>query len=250
MVKNSKGIVALVVILSLLVVGLGGYIIYDKALKEPEIIENNDNNDNDNINNNNANTPKWEYTKELIDNTGTVYNLNLNKLSPSKIEYEIVDSQKNTKLLSSEENWSADLKDFEVVIAQKIDGTDKEYKYYTIEYKDASLNAKLEIISVNVNTNKVNQILVINNNTKKIEYYVNLKGTIQYEPDEYNANPNQIAFRYAYGQNQKIDNYVDGFRPTFPYYFKKYGDKNILIFVKLVSDGFEITAIPGIEQEP
>ena len=236
--KNNKVILILAVILFLLVVGLGGYIIYDKVLKEPAIVENNDNDDSNN-------TSAWGYTREITDNMGTIYNLNLNKLSPNKIEYEIVDSE-NTKLLGGEETWSAELKDFEVVIAQKIDSTDKDYKCYVIEYKDAFSNAKLEIVSINVNTNSVNQIILINNNTKKIDYYINLKGTEYETYDEY-INPNQIAFRYAYGQNAKIDSWVDKLRQQFPYYFKTYGDKNMLVYIELSSNRFEIIGIPEVE---
>jgi len=239
--KNER-IKVLIVALSLLVVGLGGYIVYDKALEKPTVIENNSCCSNDE-NNNNALT--WEYSREVNDNTGTVYNLNLNKLSPNRIEYEITDS-KSTKIFVGEETWSADLKDFDVVITQKIDAADKDYKYYAIECIDASSNAKLIIISIDINTNAASQILLINNNTRKIDYYINLKDT-QYDGYDH---PNEIAFRYFYGQNAKIDKYIDGFRPKYPYYFKKYGDKNMLIFIKLLPSGFDFLGIPGIEEEP
>ncbi len=42
--KNSKGIVILIVVLSLLVVGLGGYLVYDKVFKDNNIKENQNNN--------------------------------------------------------------------------------------------------------------------------------------------------------------------------------------------------------------
>ena len=50
MEKKNTGLIVLVVILSLLVVGLGGFIIYDKVLSDNEI----ENNDNNNVNNNNV----------------------------------------------------------------------------------------------------------------------------------------------------------------------------------------------------
>ena len=50
MEKKNTGLIVLVIILSLLVVGLGGFIVYDKVLSNNEV-ENNDNTDlNDDIN--------------------------------------------------------------------------------------------------------------------------------------------------------------------------------------------------------
>ena len=68
MEKKNVGLKVLVVILSLLVVGLSGFIVYDKLLSNNEV-ENNDNNElNDNVNNNmNTNTNNnYQNTQEYI----------------------------------------------------------------------------------------------------------------------------------------------------------------------------------------
>lgn len=54
MEKKNTGLIVLVIILSLLVVGLSGFIVYDKVLSNNEV-ENNDNNINDTTNNNEVN---------------------------------------------------------------------------------------------------------------------------------------------------------------------------------------------------
>ena len=56
MEKKNTGLIVLVVILSLLVVGLGGYIVYDKVLSKEDSNINNDVKDNNNIQNNTDNT--------------------------------------------------------------------------------------------------------------------------------------------------------------------------------------------------
>lgn len=59
MEKNNRRLIVLVIILSLLVFGLGGFIVYDKILTDKKIDNNNENSNNDNSNNevnNNINT--------------------------------------------------------------------------------------------------------------------------------------------------------------------------------------------------
>lgn len=56
MEKKNTGLIVLVVILSLLVVGLGGYIVYDKVLNKEDSNINNNVKDNNNIQNNTDNT--------------------------------------------------------------------------------------------------------------------------------------------------------------------------------------------------
>lgn len=57
--KNNKGLIVLVIVLSVLVVGLGGYIIYDKVFKEPEVKEE-------------KNGVQTEQTKEDSTNNSTI----------------------------------------------------------------------------------------------------------------------------------------------------------------------------------
>lgn len=66
MEKKNTGLIVLVVILSLLVVGLGGYIVYDKVLSKEDSNINNDVKDNDNIQNNTDNN---ENNNTSNDNT-------------------------------------------------------------------------------------------------------------------------------------------------------------------------------------
>ena len=69
MEKKNTGLIVLVIILSLLVVGLGGFIVYDKVLSNNEV-ENNDNNEINNDENNQVdnNDDINNYTdQELID---------------------------------------------------------------------------------------------------------------------------------------------------------------------------------------
>jgi len=180
MKENNKRILVLVVILSLLVVGLGGYIVYDKVLKDNSMSENN-------------NSLTLDYAKEF-----------------------------------------AKAKDFEVVNTHKIESKDTGYQYYAIEYKNNSSNTILEIISINVTTNQAKQILLINNNhNEPIDYYINYK-------------LNEMAFYYAYGQNPKIDNYIEHTVPVFPC-GEIYDNQIILVFIKLLPNGFEITGTPGNE---
>ena len=66
MEKKNTGLIVLVVILSLLVVGLGGYIVYDKVLSKEDSNINNGVKDNDNIQNNTDNN---ENNNTSNDNT-------------------------------------------------------------------------------------------------------------------------------------------------------------------------------------
>lgn len=61
MEKKNTGLIVLIIILSLLVVGLGGFIVYDKVLSNNEVENNNNNNVVDDTNNSN---------KDLINSIG------------------------------------------------------------------------------------------------------------------------------------------------------------------------------------
>ena len=71
MEKKNTGLIVLVVILSLLVVGLGGYIVYDKVLSKEDSNINNDVKDNDNIQNNTDNNVSKINDTTVIDVNGS-----------------------------------------------------------------------------------------------------------------------------------------------------------------------------------
>lgn len=77
MEKKNTGLVVLVVVLALLVVGLGGFIIYDKALSKDNKITENDNNKNENINDNNISV---ENSVDYVDEYYKLFNVKLPKI--------------------------------------------------------------------------------------------------------------------------------------------------------------------------
>lgn len=105
MEKKNTGLIVLVVILSLLVVGLGGYIVYDKVLDKEDSNINNDVKDNDNIQNNTDNTTNndastsgnddLDLSKKLKNVFGSIYDFMISpnpycgkRSSDDKIEAE------------------------------------------------------------------------------------------------------------------------------------------------------------------
>jgi len=81
MKKKNTGLIVLVIVLSLLVVGLGGFIIYDKVLnKNNEVIEKNNNSaEEKNENNIDENLDKvFEISKDTIQELASDTSLNLN----------------------------------------------------------------------------------------------------------------------------------------------------------------------------
>ena len=79
MEKKNTGLIVLVVILSLLVVGLGGYIVYDKVLDKEDSNINNDVKDNNNIQNNtDNNVSKINDTTVIDENSSETFNKNIN----------------------------------------------------------------------------------------------------------------------------------------------------------------------------
>lgn len=105
MEKKNTGLIVLVVILSLLVVGLGGYIVYDKVLSKEDSNINNGVKDNDNIQNNTDNTTNndastsgnddLDLSKKLKSVFGSIYNFMISpnpycgkRSSDDKIEAE------------------------------------------------------------------------------------------------------------------------------------------------------------------
>lgn len=86
--KKNTGIIILIVVLSLLVVGLGGYLIYDKFITKDSNIEEKDNTkkkDNSNIENNNF-ISKIDEAKDWIHDADYDYNVSANSYS---IDFDI-----------------------------------------------------------------------------------------------------------------------------------------------------------------
>lgn len=66
--KNNTGLIITIIVLVLIIVGLGGYFVYDKILKDNEVVDNSNNN---NISNDNQNNNKYEpnyQINELAEN--------------------------------------------------------------------------------------------------------------------------------------------------------------------------------------
>ena len=87
---KNKGLIAIIIILSLLVVGLGSYIIYDKLWKDHEIVENN--NDKTNVDNVNEIVGTWDFVKV------TKYNANAGEVGEEE-DFEIAEYKSSSPSL-------------------------------------------------------------------------------------------------------------------------------------------------------
>lgn len=104
---TNKGLLVLVVVLSLLVLGLSSYLIYDKVLKEDkEIVENNDSSKEEDNSLTDNDKLYSEYLKKLKKNLESFYNENdseirINNNFANGNPYSIVIDKKGTLLMST-----------------------------------------------------------------------------------------------------------------------------------------------------
>ena len=77
--KNNKGLVVLIIFLVVVILGLSGYMVYDKFIKKDDISKENNTIINDNTNNTSDNLVDMEYK---------TYDISLEKLVTNKTDYE------------------------------------------------------------------------------------------------------------------------------------------------------------------
>lgn len=125
--KNSKGLLILVVILSLIVLGLGGWIVYDKVINKEEPKQ--EENEKEKIDND-----KNDITNEYDDGFEKVYiDLSVKNMNYSLYVQEYIDSTKDCEVCD------------ELDIEEIMSGINEKKKYILLdEYNDEKYELKIE----------------------------------------------------------------------------------------------------------
>ena len=199
-IKNQRILIIIIVILSLLVAGLGGYIIYDKVLSDSEVKKENKK---DNIE-----------SKIIKDTKGNSYTLKLKKEEP-KFTYTLV-NEKNIDIFSYVvENYSTyeiedlgmiNIDTFNVKI-HNIESKSMGYEYLAVEYDSISNWSVHNYKIITVNNGSAKEIIDIGSHgtgyrkEKKLE-----NGDIDTgELENYIIEENTISFYYGNGCIEELD---------------------------------------------
>ena len=163
--KNSKGLIILIVVFSLIVLGLGGWMVYDKVIKkdEPNPVES------DNINADNVNGEKQEENDNLQINYEKI-NVNLIPKSISYANYvkEYIEPTKNCEVCDE-----LDIDEITIGLKQKktylcLEGCDEDNRDYlgpdSNEFLKYELKIENNVVVLYVTSHDLNYTELIHHN--------------------------------------------------------------------------------------